>query len=46
MSQGKFDETELGKENLGLQAHMATVDDVLPHRISLKSSGVLESKKA
>jgi len=46
VSQGKFDETELGKENLGLQAHMATVDDVLPHRISLKSSGVLESKKA
>jgi len=37
---------ELGMEKLGVQAPMTTLDEVQPHRISLKSSVVLESLRA
>jgi len=37
---------ELGMEKLGAQALMATLDEVQPHRISLKSRVVLESPRA
>ena len=37
---------ELGMEKLGAQALMATLDEVQPHRISLKSRVVLESPSA
>jgi len=37
---------ELGMEKLGAQALMATLDEVQPHRISLKSIVVLESPRA
>jgi hypothetical protein len=37
---------ELGMEKLGMQALMATLDEVQPHRISLKSRVVLESPRA
>jgi hypothetical protein len=37
---------ELGMEKLGAQALMVTLDEVQPHRISLKSRVVLESPRA
>jgi hypothetical protein len=37
---------ELGMEKLGAQALMATLDEVQPHQISLKSRVVLESPRA
>jgi len=37
---------ELGMEKLGAQALMATLDEVQPHRISLKSRVVLENQRA
>ena len=37
---------ELGMENLGAQALMVTLDEVEPHRISLKSRVVMESPRA
>jgi len=43
---GRFDKMELGMETLGAQALMATLDEVQPHRISLKSRVVLESPRA
>jgi hypothetical protein len=37
---------ELGMEKLGAQTQMATLDEVQPHRISLKSSVILETPRA
>ena len=43
--QGRFDEMELGMDKVGAQALMATLEEVQPHRISLKSRVVLESPR-
>ena len=43
---GMLDDMELRMEKLGMQALMAPLDEVQPHRISLKSRVVLESPRA
>jgi hypothetical protein len=44
--QGRFQKMEPGMEKLRAQGLMATLDEVQPHQISLKSSIVLESLRA
>jgi hypothetical protein len=41
-----MDEWELGLQSLGMRALMATLEEIQPHRISLRPRVVLESPKA
>jgi len=43
---GRLDENELGLEKVGPQVLMATLDEIRPHRIALKSRVILESPRA